>query len=82
MAVNTSRNMNAELVEGATDGGYKKVVQNRGGIVEPSTADSRAPLDDVYYGFHEINPKDIPGMAGYRPTPNYVPTREADSTKW
>ena len=82
MALPPLRNMNAELVEGATDGSFNNVIQNRGGSVEPSTYQIRQVLDDVYYGIHETNPKDIPGMAGYRPTPNYVPTAVADSTKW
>ena len=82
MALPPLRSMNAELVEGATDGSYKKVINNRGGTVEPNTFQSRESLDDVYYGFHETNPKDVPGMAGYRSTPNFVRTVEADSTKW
>jgi hypothetical protein len=82
MALPPLRNMNAELVEGATDGGYKKVTQNRGGMVESTTYASRQQLDDLWYGIHEDNPKTIPGMAGSRPTPNYVPTATVDSTKW
>jgi hypothetical protein len=82
MAVNTSRNMNAELIEGATDGRYKKVVNNRGGVVEPSTYANRDELDDVWFGIHETQPKDVPGMVGYYPSPNYVPTREPDRSKW
>jgi len=82
MALPPLRSMTAELVEGATDGSYKKVIQNRGGNVEPNTYQSRQILDDVYYGIHETNPKDVPGMAGYRSTPNFVQTAEADSTKW
>lgn len=82
MTVNTSRSMNAELVEGATDGKYKKVIQNRGGMIEPSTQRSREPLDDLWFGIHETQTKEIPGMAGTRPSPNYVTTRMPDSTRW
>lgn len=82
MALPQLRSMNAELNEGATDGRYKKVVQNRGGFVEGGTYDNRDELDDVWYGIHEVNPKDIPGKPGYHSTPNYVPTATPDSTKW
>ncbi len=82
MALPPLRNMNAELLEGATDGRYKKVVQNRGGAVESSTYANRDELDDLWFGIHETQPKDVPGMVGYKSTPNYVATREPDSTKW
>ncbi len=82
MAVNTSRNMNAELREGLTDGSYKKVVNNRGGVVERATYDSRNELDDVWYGIHEVELKDIKTQPGHNTTPYYVPTAMPDSTKW
>lgn len=76
------RRMNAELIEGATDGGYKKVVQNRGGVVESTTWESREPLDDVWHGIHERPLKQVPGRFTDERTPYYTPTREPDSTKW
>lgn len=82
MALPQLRSMNAELNEGATDGRYKKVVQNRGGVVEGSTYGNRTDLDDVWYGIHEESAKDIPGKYGVQSTPNYVPTPTPDSTKW
>lgn len=82
MAVNTSRSMNAELREGLTDGSYKKVVNNRGGVVERATYDSRNELDDVWYGIHEVELKDIKTQPGHNTTPYFVPTAPADSTKW
>lgn len=82
MALPQLRSMNAELNEGATDGRYKKVVQNRGGFVENDTYDNRSDLDDVYYGIHETPQKDLPGKFGVHNTPNYTATRTPDSTKW
>lgn len=82
MALPPLRIMTAELVEGATDGKYKKVVNDRGGQVEASTYLSRAQLDDLWFGIHEDQPKEVPGGAGSRPSPNYVATRTPDSTKW
>lgn len=71
-----SRSMNADLHEGATDGAYKKVVTDRGGIVEGATWNARHDLYDPWYGIHEERVK----MAGDNvagPTPNYVPTPPA-----
>lgn len=76
------RSMNAEMREGLTDGSYKKVVQNRGGMVERTTYDSRNELDDVWYGIHETQMKDIKTHPGHSTTPNYVPTPEPDMDKW
>jgi len=76
MAYPQSRSMNAELNEGATDGKYKKVIANRGGVVEPSTYKNRVDLDGHYYGIHEEPVKIRPdGKAVH--TPLYVPTGEA-----
>lgn len=74
MAYATSRSMNADLNEGATDGKYKKVVQERGGVVDPATEMNRAQLDDAYFGVHEIQPKVRPD-GKIVATPNYVPTK-------
>lgn len=68
-----SRSMNADLHEGTTDGSYKKVVYDRGGVVEHATWDARRDLLDSWYGIHEKAVK----MAGDNvsgPTPNYVST--------
>lgn len=82
MALPPLRSLNGDLIEGATDGRYKKVVNNRGGMVEGSTYANRDELDDVWYGIHETQPKDVPGMTGYHSSPQYVPTREPDRSKW
>lgn len=53
MAYAPSRSMNNELSEGSTDGKYKKIVNNRGGVVEPNTYESRSDLNDNWFGIHE-----------------------------
>jgi hypothetical protein len=65
--------MNRDLHEGATDGSYKKVVYDRGGIVEDLTWRTRADLYDPWYGIHEKQPK-MAGDGVVGPTPNFVPT--------
>lgn len=82
MALPRLRSMTADLREGATDGRYRKVAPDRGGVVESSFLEKRADLDDVWYGIHEKNPKVIPGLCETAPTPNWLPTKEPDSTKW
>lgn len=73
---NTSGSQNANLCEGATDGVYKKVVQNRGGVVERTTYASRAALSDHWYGIHEAAVKDI-GDGTMHATPDFVATPAA-----
>lgn len=68
-----SRSMNADLHEGSTDGKYKKVVYNRGGIVEDLTWRERADLLDPWYGIHEKRVK-VAGDGVAAPTPYFVPT--------
>lgn len=82
MAYPQLRSMNASLTEGATDGRYKKVISDRDGVVDPQTYANRDELDDVWYGIHETNPKDVPGMSGYKSTPNYRPTAAPDMARW
>lgn len=71
-----TRSMNADLHEGATDGKYKKVVRDRGGVVEGATWAERADLHDPWYGIHEKQPK-ISGDGVSAPTPDFVPTPPA-----
>lgn len=77
MAYAPHRSMNAELSEGMTDGKYKKVVQNRGGFVDPTTYQERADLNDRWYGIHEQDKKALPDTLVTR-TPNYVSTKDAE----
>ena len=48
-----SRSMNADLSEGMTDGEYKKYSPNRGGVIEPTTRQTRSDLEAMYYGFQD-----------------------------
>ncbi|MDX3260747.1 hypothetical protein PV336_16120 [Streptomyces sp. MI02-2A] len=72
--------MNAELSEGMTDGKYKKLVADRGGIgvTNSATLLSRTDLNDVWYGRHEAMVKDRPDGQTV-PTPNYVSTPPAQA---
>lgn len=72
MAYPTTRSMNADLVEGMTDGKFKKVVQNRG-QAERTTYQDRKALSDVYYGIHEVPVKTLPDGRTVR-TPGFIPT--------
>lgn len=74
MAYPMARSMNSELAQGLIDGKYKKVINDRGGVVEHTTQDSRVDLHDLYYGIHETPSKELPdGRA--KTNPYYVPTR-------
>lgn len=74
MAVNTSQSQNAELAEGMSDGTYKKIVTDRGGMVDPATYDARRDLHDAYYGIHEARTK-VLGDGTMHVTPDFVATR-------
>lgn len=65
------RSMNASLSEGATDGKYKKVVYDRDGVIDPATAESRADLNDQWYGIHEKRVKVAPDGLLHA-TPSFV----------
>lgn len=65
--------MNAEISEGMTDGKYKKVTPNRGGVVERGTYEERADLDDWFYGIHEKQVKVTPDGLLHA-TPDYIAT--------
>lgn len=71
-----TRSMSGELAEGMTDGTYKKVINGRGGFVETTTEANREHLYDIWYGFHEIQTKELPDGT-CRATPGYVPTAPA-----
>lgn len=70
---NNSRDQLSELAEGATDGTYKKVVRDRGGVVEATTYEQRQDLSDTWFGIHETNHKNL-GDGTRRSTPNYEST--------
>lgn len=75
MSYPRTRSMNGDLAEGLTDGKYKKVVNDRGGVVEGTTQNARHDLHDIYFGIHETPVKIAPDGLSH-PTPNYVPTAE------
>lgn len=69
------RSLKGELIEGATDGSYKKAIEQRGGFVEPETyEDNRSMLADTWYGIHEEVVKTSP-TGGEYVTPNTTITR-------
>jgi hypothetical protein len=72
--------MNAELSEGMTDGKYKKIIAERGGIgvTDSLTSRTRVDLNDVWYGRHEEEIKVRPDGKPVH-TPNYVPTPPAQA---
>lgn len=67
-----SRGMNNALSEGSTDGKYKKIVQNRDGVVDPATYENRADLNNNWFGLTEKKVKVTPDGLLHA-TPNYVP---------
>lgn len=72
MAVNQSRSMNAELHEGATDGVFKKVAPDRGGVVEHTFVQGKRDLSPYYYGsVIEAESKSI-GDGTVRSTPGRI----------
>lgn len=77
MAYPKTRSANAELHEGMTDGTYRKVVMDRGGVVESLTYEARKDLSDAWSGIHEKADKVLPDGRMCR-TPYAVSTPEAD----
>lgn len=72
------RSMNRDLMEGMSDGKYKKIIANRGGIVEKNLAyASREDLSDTYYGIHEDDIKSLPDGTLDDRSEYFVPTHPA-----
>ena len=63
MAVNESRSMRKELLNGGSDGRYKRHNPNWSGPVDPNTDRVRSQLDSGWYGRVEmpLEGRDIPG---------------------
>lgn len=76
MSYAASRPLAGELVEGMTDGTYKKINTDRGGVVDPATYAVRQDLNDLWYGVHETPVKRRPDGIAAR-TPGYVPNPPA-----
>ena len=65
--------MSADLHEGMTDGKYKKILMNRGGVTEGKLFyEIREPMYDMWYGIHEAPEKCLPDGTAAR-TPYFVP---------
>jgi hypothetical protein len=61
MAYPGSRSVNDELEAGATDGKYRKVINDRGGVVEHIFTSDRECLTGAFYGIHEAGQMRVPG---------------------
>ena len=59
-----SRSVNRELAQGLTDGSYKQIVKDRGGIVESSTWEARKNLSRAIYGITEKPEKELGDAVG------------------
>jgi hypothetical protein len=69
MAYAPSRSCNGELNQGMTDGTYKQINRDRGGVIDPATYAARDELDDTWFGIHEVMVKDLPdGLKAHTPT--------------
>jgi hypothetical protein len=82
MAYPRLRSMNSDLNRGITEGSYKTVAPDRGGVVESSYLEMRESLDDVWHGIHERPIKYVYGRCIETTTPDYLPTAAPDMTKW
>jgi hypothetical protein len=70
---NETRSSNGELAEGMSDGLYKKVETDRGGVVGSETWESRRHLSQRDYGIQEAKEKVLPDGSVHI-TPGYVET--------
>jgi hypothetical protein len=66
--------VNDELRLGATDGTYKQVVKDRGGVVETATYEHRRDLSVAVYGIVELADKELPAEMGTFRSPYAVKT--------
>ena len=76
MSYAPNRTLGGELDEGLTDGTYKKINRDRGGVVDPATYGARQDLSDIWYGIHETPVKRRPDGPATR-TPGSVPNAPA-----
>lgn len=63
---NTSRSLNHDLDKGMVEGKYKDTRKGWGGVVEPTTEQTRKHLHSDRYDIVEVHPKITPdGRATY-----------------
>ena len=76
MVYPVSRSENKGLEAGMSDGKYKKVAPNRGGIVEAELAYRvREDLHDIWFGIHECSDKVLPDTTIERNSLEYAATK-------
>jgi phage tail protein X len=69
MAYPRTRSAIDELNQGMSDGTYKQVSRDRGGVIEPATYAARKGLSDIWYGIHEATIKELPdALPAHTPT--------------
>ena len=79
MVYPASRSMNHDLEEGMSDGKYKKIAPNRGGITEKELAYAeREDLYDMHYGVHETPAKRLPDTTLDNESSMFVKNKEAE----
>jgi hypothetical protein len=78
MATARPRSCNRELEAGATDGKYRKVINDRGGDVEHSFVANRTDLVGGFYGIHEAPLMEMPGSSRACANPYAVHTPMPD----
>lgn len=74
MAYPPLRSMNASLVEGATDGKYKKLRPDTeaSSMNTEATYETRRSLNLLYYGVGEARMNEVPGRNTYVPNPSFI----------
>jgi len=79
MAYPQPRSMNRDLEEGMSDGKYKRVTPNRGGVTEGDLLyRDRKDLADVWYGIHEVQEKSLPDTTVNRTSNHFVVTKPSE----
>ena len=78
MALPVTRSVLRELDEGMTDGTFKKVVRDRGGIVEPDFWTARRQLSVKLYGIVESPEKVCPCCNNAVHTPYTIATQDPE----
>lgn len=78
MAYPKLRSMNQDLIQGATDGKYKKIRPDSGGATiqdDMTTYDTRKYLNLPYYGVGEARTMEVPGTNRIELKPDFHPNK-------